>query len=241
MTQLHAEVGVRQAGGMSAESELVAAIRDGLRELAEPQRAPQMQAYMKSSMPYLGVRVPQVRALVRALVRTRPPGDTTALVATVRALWDSAEYREERYAATGLAGAPAVRRLRRPQLIDLYRDLIVNGAWWDHVDEVSHRVGELLLDFPGEIRPVVAGWQRSPDLWLRRASIICQLGFRSRTDVLLLTDAIEANATDREFFIRKAIGWALREYARTNPDWVREFVSTHELSPLSVREATKHL
>jgi 3-methyladenine DNA glycosylase AlkD len=223
------------------DAELVVAIRDGLGELAQPARAPQMQAYMKSALPYLGVRVPQVRALVRTEVRHRPPASTDALRDVVLTLWHDATYREERYAATEATGAPSVRALRSPGQISLYEQLIVSGAWWDHVDEVSHRVGDLLLLFPDAIRPVVAAWQRSPNLWLRRSSIICQVGARDRTDPALLSDAVLANAGESDFFLRKAIGWALRDYARTNREWVREFVAGHELSPLSAREATKQL
>ena len=131
--------------------------------------------------------------------------------------------------------------MRDPSLVELYRDLIVSGAWWDHVDELSHRVGELLLGWPTRVRPVIAGWIGADDLWLRRSAIICQLGAKTKTDLALLADAITTNADDREFFIRKAIGWALRDYAYTDPDWVRTFVEHHRLSPLSRREATKHL
>ncbi|HZC71388.1 MAG TPA: DNA alkylation repair protein [Jatrophihabitans sp.] len=226
---------------MPADAELIAAVRAGLHELADPARAPGMAAYMKSTMPCLGVRLPQVRGIVRAAARERPPRTTAELRDTVLKLWREAAYREERYAATALLNAPGVRRLREPDLITLYQELIVTGAWWDHVDEVSGRVGELLLEFPAQIRPVVAGWQRSTDRWLRRTSIICQRSARDRTDLALLTGAIEANADDRDFFLRKAIGWALRSYAYTDPEWVRAFVSGHKLSPLSVREATKHL
>jgi 3-methyladenine DNA glycosylase AlkD len=220
---------------------LVDEIRSGLRELADPARAPQMQAYMKSTMPYLGVRVPQVRTLVRLHTRARPPASTATLQDTVLTLWRDAEYREERYAATELTGAPAARSLRTASLITLYEELIVTGAWWDHVDEVSHRVGDLLRLFAEEIRPIVHAWRVAPDHWLRRSSIICQLGARDRTDLALLSDAIEASADESDFFLRKAIGWALRDYARTDPDWVVAFVDAHELSPLSVREAKKHL
>ncbi len=224
-----------------ADPQLIAAIRDGLRQLADPVRATGMQAYMKSAMPCLGVRLPQVRTLVRAESRRRPPQSGAALRASVLALWRNAPYREERYAATELTNVPAARPLRAPGLITLYEELIVTGAWWDHVDEVSSRVGDLLLLFPAEIGPIVHGWRRSPDRWLRRASIICQRSVRERTDLALLTDAIVANADDPDFFLRKAIGWALRSYAYTDPEWVRAFVGAHELSPLSVREATKHL
>ena len=226
---------------MAADPELIATVRRGLRELADPVRAEGLTAYMKSAMPCLGVRVPQVRALVRTAARSRPPASTSHVRDTVRRLWRDAEYREERYAATELLNVPAARKLRAPSLITLHEELIATGAWWDHVDEVSHRVGELLLAFPAEVEPVVRSWQRSDDRWLRRASIICQIGARDRTDLVLLTEAISANAADRDFFLRKAIGWALRSYAYTDPDWVRAFVATHDLSPLSVREAIKHL
>jgi 3-methyladenine DNA glycosylase AlkD len=224
-----------------ADAELVAAIRAELRALADPRRAAGMAAYMKSAMPCLGARLPQVRAAVRVQARRRPPASSAALCATVLTLWREADYREERYAATELCNVPAARRLRAPGWITMYEELVVTGGWWDHVDEVAGRVGELLLQYPAETRPIVAAWQRSPDRWLRRTSIICQRSAREHTDLDLLTEAIEANAGDPDFFVRKAIGWALRSYAYTDPDWVRGFVATHELSPLSVREATKRL
>lgn len=121
------------------------------------------------------------------------------------------------------------------------RELIVTGAWWDYVDELAHRVGDLLLSWPAEVRPVLRAWTRSDDRWLRRACIICQLGTRDRADLELLATAIESATGEHDFFLRKAIGWALRDYARTDPAWVRSFAETHELSPLSRREALKHL
>jgi len=127
-------------------------------------------------------------------------------------------------------------------LLPLYRKLIVSGAWWDHVDELSHRVGELLvLDRPA-MTPTLRAWAVDTDIWLRRSAIIAQLGAKQSTDLDLLTYAIEASIGEREFFLRKAIGWALREYARTDPGWVSVFVAEHpDLSPLSRREALKHL
>ena len=226
-----------------ADAELVVAVRAALQPAAQPERAPQMQRYMKSAMPYLGVPVPIVRRLTRAAERARPIRSRAALVATVRRLWDGADFREERYAATELLDTASARRLRTMELLPLYRYLIVDGAWWDHVDEVSHRVAELLAAFPDEMKPVLRAWCTEPDMWLRRSAIISQLGARQATDVELLTDVIEPNLADREFFIRKAIGWALRDYAWTDPDWVRGYVTAHEtqLSPLSRRAALRHV
>ena len=217
---------------------LVEAIRAGLRAAAEPERAEGMRAYMKSEMPFLGVRVPQVRRLVRGLPR---PRSLTELADAATDLWRRAGYREERYAASALTGLPMARG--QLGLLELHTEMIVTGAWWDHVDETAHRIGELLVAHPDELGPRVLSWSTDPDRWLRRTSIICQLGLRQRTDLDLLTSVVAANLDDREFFIRKAIGWALRDLARTDPDWVHRFVEAGRarLSPLSVREALKHI
>jgi 3-methyladenine DNA glycosylase AlkD len=220
---------------------LVETVRADLHAAADPVRALQMQAYMKSTMPYLRVRVPDVRRIVRVAARVRPLATTDALAGTAAALWREAAYREERYAATALLGVPAARPLRTTELLPLYHEMITTGAWWDHVDEVAQRIGELLVAYPAEMRPTLSAWARDPDRWLRRAAVICQVGLRSATEAELLSDAIGANLGDRDFFLRKAIGWALRDYSRTEPDWVRAFVATRELSPLSRSEALKHL
>jgi 3-methyladenine DNA glycosylase AlkD len=226
---------------VAADSELIGALRAALRGAARPELAGSMQAYMKSATPYLGVRVPEMRALTRAEAKLRPFTASADLIDTVLGLWRAADYREERYAAIALLDTPAARRLRDPALLETLRELIRTGAWWDYVDELAHRVGDLLLGWPCEIRPTLVTWSRSDDRWLRRVSIICQLGARDRADLELLTLAIESSIGDSDFFLRKAIGWALRDYARTDPAWVRSFAATHELSPLSRREALKHL
>ena len=126
----------------------------------------------------------------------------------------------------------------------MYEDLIVTGAWWDYVDEIAaRRVGPILRAAPERVAPVMRAWATDGDLWRRRTAILCQLGAHQAVDRDLLEDCLEPNFSDREFFIRKAIGWALRDFARQDPDWVRGFVDQHadRLSPLSYREATKHL
>jgi 3-methyladenine DNA glycosylase AlkD len=224
-----------------ADGELIDAVRAALRGAAQPEQAGPMQAYMKSATPFLGVRVPVMRRLTRAQAGQRPFGTSADVTDTVLRLWREADYREERYAAIALLDTPAARRLREPAMLATVAELIVTGAWWDYVDELAHRAGDLLAGWPAEARPVLLAWAGSDDTWLRRAAIIGQLGRRERTDLELLTAAIEAALGESEFFLRKAIGWALRDYARTDPDWVRSFAATHELSPLSRREALKHL
>ena len=220
---------------------LLAQIRSGLRAVAEPARAAPMQAYMKSTMPYLGVTAPKLRAACKQLFASYPFESAEAWRADVLDVWRTAKYREERYAATELTGLRVA--LGQLDALPLCREIIVTGAWWDHVDGVSPRIGALLRRHPAQLLPVISSWSTDPDRWLRRSAIICQLAFRDSTDVDLLAEVIVPNLSDREFFVRKAIGWALRQYARTDPDWVRGFVAAHAgtISPLSRREALKHL
>jgi len=224
--------------------ELVLAARAGLAELADPAAAESMRAYMKSSMPFRGVPKPPREKLLTARVAAHPPADADELLAVADELGTGAGFREERYLALGLLGHRRYAGWARPSWVgSVHRRWIVTGAWWDFTDELANRhVGPLLRAHPDELTPLVRGWITDPDRWLRRTSVICQLGAGPTTDLALLTDAIEANLHDRDFFLRKGIGWALRQYARSDPDWVRTFVEEHPgLSPLSRREALKHL
>ena len=123
----------------------------------------------------------------------------------------------------------------------LYEHFLRTGQWWDLVDETSHAVGLVVREHPAAAARMRV-WATDPDMWVRRSAIICQLQHKADTDLDLLTAVIGANREDSEFFIRKTIGWALRDYARTDGDWVRAFVQAHpRLSPLSRCEALKRL
>lgn len=222
---------------MSTADVLVEDIRRELRTAADPLLAPGQQQYMKSAMPYLGVRVPTARRIARAAAQdTSDP----ALVRTAALrLWDEATHREERYTALALLATKNVAG--RPDSLALVEHFIRDGQWWDFVDEAAHRLRELLDAKVDGIPDVLRRWSRDEDLWIRRASIIAQLGRGEDTDLELLAEVIEPNRQDREFFIRKAIGWALRDAARAHPEWVRSYLATHHLSPLSRREAARHL
>lgn len=240
----------------AADSDLVQTLRNLLGTAAHPVRAQGIRAYMRSAMPYRGIAAPELRRLVGPVLAAHPLADEDVWHATVLELWDHAGFREERYVAVGLARHRHHRAHQQPHTLDLYEHLIHSGAWWDLVDEVAgHPVRDLLLAHREQVDPVMRTWAVSDHLWPRRAAIICQLGTRARCDQDLLAHAITENldgstrtmpaasAYRREFFVRKAIGWALRDHARTHPDWVRAFVAEHEreLSGLSRREALKHL
>jgi 3-methyladenine DNA glycosylase AlkD len=223
---------------------LIAAVRRELRASADPTKAPAMQAYMKSAMPYYGVNSPEQKAIWRRVFDAHVLGDEAAWQATVLALWRTARFREERYAAIALTGHRAYAAYQTLDTMPVYEELIVTGAWWDYVDIVAgKRIGGLLARFPAKMTPLLRAWSRSPDLWKRRTAILAQLGFNEATDLDLLYACIEPNLADREFFIRKAIGWALRQYAWTDPKEVRRYVRANRdrLSALSVREALKNI
>jgi 3-methyladenine DNA glycosylase AlkD len=208
---------------------------------ANPDKAIGMQAYMKTDMPFYGVQMPARSLILRQLVADFPPNDREGYERLVLGLWDL-PHREEKYLALGVA--QYYRRFVDTASLPLYHRLIVEGAWWDFVDEVAtHLIRQLVLDDPKEVWPEVDRWIDDPDMWLRRSAIICQVGAKERTDSERLFKFCAARLDEKEFFIRKAIGWALREYAKTDPAAVVRFVSEHrdQLSGLSFREATKHI
>ena len=224
---------------MVETDDLVAAVRSTLRAAADPSLAPGQQAYMKSSMPFLGVRVPEVRRLVRSEVRARGEARPDVLRGAAELLWDEATHREERYAALALV---ALRPLRGEwSTVDLLEHFARSGAWWDLVDETAHRVGDLHDAHPQPAAARARVWSRDESRWVRRLAILGQLGRRDRVDVDLLAEVLEPNLADPDFFIRKAIGWALREVSSVHPDWVVAYVDAHALSPLSRREALKRI
>ena len=172
---------------------------------------------MKSKMPYLGLYTVQVRAVCRHAFATHPLFGFHEWQDTVWELWEGATFREERYAAIELTGDKRYRIHQTPAALPLYEDLIVTGAWWDYVDPIAtQRIGGMLRDpvHRGKLTTVMRAWSTDDHLWKRRTSIICQVGAKAAIDRDLLYASIEPNLADRDFFIRKAIGWALREYAK---------------------------
>lgn len=223
---------------------LVTAVRNGLTELADPAKAPAMQAFMKSVLPYRGVQAPAQQRLFRAVFAAHPLSGRTDWTDTALELWRGAAYREERYAAIALTGHRLYRAHQTPEALPVYEEMVVDGAWWDYVDAAAiHRIGPLLPAYPGRLRPLILRWSTDRDRWRRRTAIICQVDAHGATDLALLYAVIEPNLADPDFFVRKGIGWALRQHAWSDPDEVERYVVEQgsRMSGLSRREALKNI
>jgi 3-methyladenine DNA glycosylase AlkD len=223
---------------------LLKTLRRALRQAGDPIRAPAMQAYMKSVMPYHGVPAPLVRSICRHVFVDVEFESAAHWQKLVLAIWHGARFREERYAAMILAADRRAREFQTLPAVKLYEEMIITGAWWDFVDDIaSHRIGAILRAYPLPMQRKLLAWSKSKNLWLRRTAILSQLGFKSDTDLGFLYACIEPSLDSREFFLQKAIGWALRQYAWTDSSEIREYarLNRSRLSALSYREAIRNI
>jgi 3-methyladenine DNA glycosylase AlkD len=219
-------------------------VRAALAKVADRSKAAGMQAYMKSEMPYLGVQATALRKVCREVFAAVELNSAREWEFLVMDLWRNARFREERYVAINLLEDKRALPFQTMKTLALYEKLIVDGAWWDYVDVIAaHRVGQLLTDFPTPMRRKMLAWSKSKNIWKRRTAILSQLSFKEHTDLKLLYACIEPSLDSTEFFLRKAIGWSLRQYAWTDPKEIRRYVKAQSgrLSGLSQREALKNL
>lgn len=215
-------------------------LRDGLEPFADTEKAVGMAAYTKDQFAYLGVQAGDRRLVAKSLLKAGKSMDPDGLLGLAVALWSERE-REFHYVGMDLlrAGAKNLRATDLPRV----RERIEATPWWDTVDSLAiHTIGTLVTAHP-ELVEEMDLWVESEHIWIARTAILHQLLFTDRTDTNRLFTYCEMRMADTEFFVRKAIGWALRHYARTDPDAVRSFVGRHEgsLSGLSKREALKNL
>ena len=207
---------------------------------ADPVRAAGAAAYMRGQFPFLGLTAPQMTQLNRSVLAHLPKPAEPDLIAVAAACWARPEREYQYFACAYLrrhaeAGSAA--------LLATAGELVTTKSWWDTVDTLAaHTVGPLVASHPAFVATMDA-WVDDENLWLVRTAILHQLRYKERTDATRLFRYCARQAAHRDFFVRKAIGWALREYARTDPAAVRSFVDGHRatLAPLSVREATRHL
>lgn len=197
-----------------------------------------MKAYLKDNFEFLGVKTPLRKQLSKEFLKEKSK-ETFIDEALVRELWAN-EYRERQYIAIDYL-IKQKKKLQREH-IALIKDLIVTKSWWDSVDLIaSHLAGELGRKYPELIEEYFLPWSESENMWLRRTAILYQLKYKENTNTDFLKQVIKVNLHQEEFFIRKAIGWSLREYSKSNQEWVREFIANNKLSKLSEKEASKYL
>lgn len=202
----------------------ISRITSALRPLADPERATGMAAYMRNQFPFLGVATPERRKATRALLPRRVDW------LLIDALWALPEREFQYVACDHLQKVPL-----ESAAADSLRTLVTTKSWWDTVDALAKPIGRACT--PEQMR----AWARDENLWVRRAAVLHQLGRREATDTELLGEILAANLDSGEFFLDKAVGWALREYSKTDPAWVRTFLDTHEVAALTRREGAKYL
>ena len=217
----------------------VASLKKLFEQNADPVQAGPMKKYMRDQFEYLGIKSPLFRSLMKEFMSAYGTPPIYELDVILRDLWSLPE-REFQYAATSLLSRsendlPA-------DFIGTLEYMIVMKSWWDTVDTISGGpLGVHFQRFPKVREKYLARWRVSDNIWLRRATILFQLNYKRETDFPLLCEIICENLNSKEFFINKAIGWSLRQYARVDPEAVRQFVESTHLHPLSRREAMKHL
>ncbi|WP_433745560.1 DNA alkylation repair protein [Falsibacillus pallidus] len=217
----------------------ISILEELFRSNANKEQAPAMEVYMKGHFPFLGIKSPVRKELAKTFfsetVIHKEPFDQEFLLE----LWKKPE-REYQYMALDYYGKYIKKRPKED--ISLIEYLITHKSWWDTVDSLaSNFAGILAGNYPELKEEVLRGWGAHENMWLRRTAILFQLKYKASTDEKFLYEIILQNNDSKEFFIQKSIGWALREYSKTNPDSVRAFIESHPLAKLSIREGSKYL
>jgi 3-methyladenine DNA glycosylase AlkD len=217
----------------------VASLKTLFEQDANPAQAGPMKKYMRDQFEYLGIKTPQNAALQKEFFQEHGFPALSELDSVLRDLW-SLPQREFQYVAVGLLGK--FQKQIPASFIKTIEYMLVTKSWWDTVDSIAGgTVGVHFQRFPEVRETYLAKWRASDNFWLRRTAILFQLNYKKETDFDLLCEIIRENLDSKEFFINKAIGWSLRQYARIDPKAVKKFVKSTPLHPLSRREAMKHL
>lgn len=207
------------------------------RSAAGPEKAAPMSAYMRDQFPFLGIPTPERKKLSRDFFKT--VNKTVVDWDFVFKCWKQPE-REFQYLAVEYL--TKLKVILTPADIPNLREIAAAKSWWDTVDGLDVIIGDIVLRYP-EVDDTMLNWSEDDNFWIRRIAIDHQLLRKEKTNTQLLERILVNNFGQTEFFINKAIGWSLREYSKTNPHWVRDFIGRHrnEMTPLSIREAGKYI
>lgn len=207
---------------------------------ANREKALPMETYMKNKFPFLGIKTEERRAVLKVLWKNHK----LEVKQNFRSItWELFQKREREFHYCGLEiMIEEGKNSNTIEDIHLIEKLITTHSWWDTVDFLAKYVlGNYLLQFPDEILKTIERFSNSENMWLNRSAILFQLNYKKETDFNLLKSICEQHKNSNEFFIQKAIGWALRDYSRFNPNGVKEYVISTQLKPLSQREALRNL
>ena len=212
-------------------------IIDAISTNANPAHAESMKKYLKNKFDFYGVKAPQLRDIAKPFLQKNNLPGISDIPAIVGNLWKHPQ-REAQHLAIELL--KKYMKAEQEEWIELYEKIIVEKSWWDTVDAIAAWfVGNHFQRYPDQIQAYTSKWMNSENIWLQRTCLIYQLKYKHNTDFELMKSFILPLADSKEFFIRKAIGWALREYSKVEPQTVLQFVERHPLSPLSFKEATR--
>jgi 3-methyladenine DNA glycosylase AlkD len=221
------------------KSSFVDNIANTFANVADQHRADAMSAYMKNKFVFFGIPSPKRKEIVLFELKNLKLKNSDELHVLLLDLWEKPE-REYQYTAMLLA--ERYKKLWNKDSILVFEEMLINASWWDTVDTISsHCIGPFFQKYPELKKVYLYQWENSSNMWLKRVCIIHQLTYKHGTDTDYLEKIIFMNQESKEFFIQKAIGWALRQYAKVNPIWVNNFVASNTLKPLSSREALKNI
>lgn len=218
-------------------------IRSSFAENRDPTTSTKKQSYMKSTIPFYGLKKPLLRKICYSIFEKYGLLDYELWTETILMMWETALFREELYAAIELVKWKPCHIYHTLEALPMIEKMIVTGAWWDFCDSLVDPLGTMFRNNSNEMRSIMSAWAKDSVMWKRRSAILCQLKFKHDLDFEFLKSCIEPNLSSKEFFIRKAIGWALRDYAWTNPQIVKDYVDVNfeRLSGVSKREALKNM
>lgn len=216
------------------------ALETAFQENSNPENAVAMSKYMKNKFPFFGIKTTERRNIFKTIWKQNQQ-EVTANARTICLALFEKQQREFHYCGIEII----IKELRKKydkEDIEFIKKLITTNSWWDSIDTIAKYIlGEYLREFPEKIPEIISDFSKSDSMWLNRSTILFQLGYKENTDFELLKNICNQHLSSSEFFIQKAIGWALREYAKTNPEAVKYYVLVNNLKPLSRKEALKNL